>query len=74
MRMDSYYYSFESTGNVHIDKILSAVAVAGKAFHHTSEWDDDDTLDGGPSYADRIQIAANEAAKEWPQTQDNKEG
>ena len=37
-RMDAYYYGFERTGVEAIDRILSAVACAGKAFHHTEEW------------------------------------
>jgi hypothetical protein len=38
MRMDAYYYGFESTGIAEVDCILSAVACAGKAFHHTEDW------------------------------------
>lgn len=33
-RMDAYYYGFDSTGVDDIDRLLSAVACAGKAFHH----------------------------------------
>lgn len=65
LRMDAYYYGFESTGDPDIDRILSAVACAGKAFHHTNQW-----LDNcGPCYGhkgespvDWIQNAANDAA------------
>lgn len=37
-RMDAYYYGFARTGVEAIDRILSAVACAGKAFHHTEDW------------------------------------
>lgn len=65
LRMNAYYYSFDPTGNPYIDKILSAVACAGKAFHHTREWNDEDTcvLHSGNSPVEWIQNAANEAAK-----------
>jgi|GEM_PF-3423246 len=38
MRMDAYYYGFCHTGELAVDRILSAVACAGKALHHTDEW------------------------------------
>lgn len=41
MRMDAYYYGFAPTGIANIDRILSAVACAGKAYHHTENWCDD---------------------------------
>jgi hypothetical protein len=64
-RMDAYYYAFDATGVDCVDKILSAVACAGKAYHHTDGWNDD----AGP-YCDHtgetpvewIQNAAKEAA------------
>lgn len=69
MRMDAYYYGFHCTGNKAIDTILSAVACAGKAYHHTEEW----TSEAG-SYphlrgetpVDWIQNAANDAASPDP--------
>ena len=68
LRMDAYYYGFDKTGVPEIDRILSAVACAGKAFHHTNEWGDD----ASPYYGhvgtcpiDWIQNAANDAAKAW---------
>lgn len=66
-RMDAYYFGFERTGVDAIDKILSAVACAGKAYHHTEWWGEED-LSGpwpphtGASCIDWIQNAANEAA------------
>lgn len=37
-RMGGYYYDFTHTGLAPIDKILSAVGCAGKAYHHTESW------------------------------------
>ena len=66
MRMNAYYYGFNPTGVVEIDRILSAVACAGKAYHHTDQWNDDCDGDNygheGHSPVDWIQRAANEAA------------
>jgi len=69
LRMDAYYYSFERTGNDAIDKILSAVACAGKAYHNTESWLDEDgraTYCGhkGKSPVEWIQNAANEASRQ----------
>lgn len=58
-RMDAYYYGFDPTGVVEIDALLSAVASAGKAYHHTSDWAEF-TL--SPTQADVIQAVANMAA------------
>jgi hypothetical protein len=63
LRLRAYYYHFQPTGCEPIDRVLEAVAIAGKAYHNTSEWANDDVWDGGPSYAERIQIAANKAAE-----------
>ena len=66
LRMGAYYYGFSQTGARAVDKVLSAVACAGKAFHHTSEWNDDATFPGhtGDTPVDWIQNAADEAARE----------
>lgn len=62
LRMDAYYYGFYKTGVREIDEILSAVAMAGKGYHHTESWTDD--LYGEDySYVDMIQELANRAAK-----------
>lgn len=64
-RMDAYYYSFEPTGVEAIDRILSAVACAGKAFHHTEEWNEEATPREhlrGTTPKEWIQNAANDAA------------
>jgi hypothetical protein len=67
-RMDAYYYSFEPTKVEAVDKILGAVACAGKAFHHTTDWNDeiknpyDDHTGSTP--VEWIQNAAIEAAAE----------
>jgi len=38
MRLDAYYYGFDPTGVEAIDRILSAIACAGKAYHLTEDW------------------------------------
>lgn len=67
LRMEAYYYEFTKTGVPAIDRILSAVACAGKAFHNTSEWCEkvEYPYQGceGESPIDWIQNAANDAAK-----------
>ena len=75
MRMDAYYYSFTPTGVPEIDKILSAVACAGKAFHHTDCWTDEayggepPEPHSGKTPVDWIQNAANEAARAMTSSQ-----
>lgn len=68
MNLQSFYFSFEPTGDETIDLILSAVANAGKYFHSTERWaedapykSDDDLR--GRTPLDWIQNAANEAAQ-----------
>ena len=71
MRMRAYYYGFTKTGNEAIDKILSAVACAGKAYHHTQDWGDENEFIGTPeghtgtTPVDWIQNAANDAARTY---------
>lgn len=65
LRMSAYYYGFVPTGVKAVDRILSAVACAGKGFHHTEDWNDELDYYGGKSYVDLIQQAADEAAAEW---------
>jgi hypothetical protein len=68
MRMEAYYYGFEPTGVEEIDRILSAVACAGKAFHRTDGWCDATDYGApepflrGASPVQWIQNAANDAA------------
>ena len=38
--MNAYYYSFEPTRYEPVDRVLSAVAIAGKWAHHTDAWTD----------------------------------
>lgn len=47
--------------------ILSAVACAGKAFHHTEQWNEEAEWPSheGDTPIDWIQNAANAAAKAW---------
>jgi len=61
--LDAYYFSFESTGVEAIDRVLWAIAYAGKAYHHTNGWKDE--LSGlGLSSEELIQKAADMAARE----------
>jgi len=71
LRMHAYYYGFGPTGVPSIDKILSAVACAGKAFHHTEQWTDNCTWPPheGNSPVDWIANAAKEAAAEMARLQ-----
>lgn len=65
LRMNAYYYAFSSTGCYEVDRILSAVACAGKAFHNTDCWTDECApYDGhvGDTPAGWIQNAANDCA------------
>jgi len=65
LRMSAYYYAFDPTGVPEIDRILSAVACAGKAYHNTSEWlEGEFTPDGhaGNTPVEWIQLAAQDAA------------
>jgi hypothetical protein len=66
MCMDAYYYGFDKTGIPEIDRILSAVACAGKAFHYTEYWGE--VVSEYPGHVGKtpiewIQNAANDAAK-----------
>ncbi len=60
LRMNAYYYGFRPTGVRAVDEILSAVACAGKAYHHTDAWCDG--YGDEPSYVELIQEAADRAA------------
>ena len=67
MRMQGYYIGFDPTGIGVIDRILSAIAQAGKAYHHTDSWQevmeyDYGLIRKGETCEDAIQRAANEAA------------
>lgn len=67
-RMDAYYYGFDHTGVQAIDRILSEVADAGKAYHSTECWTDvypPEWARHGDTrcHQDRIQSVANEAAQ-----------
>jgi hypothetical protein len=66
MRMDAYYYGFEPTGEECIDRVLSAVACAGKAFHHTQAWANEDCTDVAMASRYEPFLRGNGAA-EWIQ-------
>ncbi|HBO4748900.1 TPA: hypothetical protein L4V19_002006 [Pseudomonas aeruginosa] len=59
--LDAYYYGFDPTGCDLVDSVLEQVARAGKAFHSTDYWNEED-LDG-LSPVDKMQAAANASAK-----------
>lgn len=61
LRMDAYYYGFDETGQPDIDLILSAVACAGKSFHHTDQWNDQDSPWPGHSGNSPIEWIGNAA-------------
>lgn len=62
LRMRAYYYGFDPTGSRAIDEVLSAVAVAGKSYHHTEDWNN--AKPDQKSCVDNIQDAAARAAAE----------
>jgi hypothetical protein len=65
-RFNGYYIGFDPTGEEPIDVILSAVARAGKAYHHTESWGEPtppyEPEFRGESPVDWIQNAATDAA------------
>lgn len=61
--MNAYYYGFEATGVAAIDEILEAVAWAGKAYHHTEDWNERSHEES--SVVDMIQAAAGRAAAKF---------
>lgn len=65
LNMKAYHYSFAPTGVIEIDRILSAVASAGRSYHDTYDWNEeyDYGANKGMSPVDLIQEAANNAAK-----------
>lgn len=72
LRMNGYYFGFDKTGITEIDEILSAIAHAGKAFHHTDDWQEDVGYMSehyphivGNTPIDWIQNAANRAATKF---------
>lgn len=66
IRMDGYYISFGRTGDPAIDRILSAVACAGKAYHLTQDWNEEcepyESVHRGKTPVEWIQNAADDAA------------
>lgn len=63
--MNAYYYGFKETGILEIDKILEAVAIAGKRYHNTDMWDEPSDYGDHKSCVELIQDAANNAALEF---------
>lgn len=66
--LNSYHFSFEKTGNEKVDNLLYAICRAGKAFHNTSQWNDEvgEMYHGvkGITPVEWIQNAANELSIE----------
>ena len=62
LRLDAYYYGFEHTGCLAIDRVLSAVAISGKWYHNTEDWNQ--VSGHGVSASELIQAAAERSAKE----------
>ena len=72
MRLQAYYYGFDPTGEEPVDRILSAVACAGKAYHHTEMWNEEtppyEDFFRGANPAEWIQNAAIGAAADLTRT------
>ena len=77
-RMSAYYFGFNATGVDAIDRILSAIACAGKGYHSTEDWDAPGSGGyhhlRGDTYVEMIQNAAEDAAKEFESLRAAKEG
>lgn len=58
--LHAYFYDFDPTGCDPVDAILEAVARAGKQYHHTQDWGDEDGSED--SCIAHIQDAAEIAA------------
>lgn len=63
--LNAYYYSFRETGCGPVDAILAAVAHAGKAYHHTDQWDDEPPFGFDETCIESIQRMAQEAARDF---------
>ena len=61
-RTEAYYYGFERTGCGPVDAVLSAVAIAGKGSHNTSEWCERDNYG---YYDNQPGLAANPRIDKW---------
>lgn len=61
--LEAYYYVFDPTGCEPVDVMLATIALAGKLFHSTSEWNDRPSYaEDEPSPVELIQRAANSLA------------
>ncbi len=65
-RMDAYYFGFAPTGLDVVDRILCAVACAGKGYHHTEDWNSESSprkdYQRGTTPVEIIQNAAIDSA------------
>lgn len=57
----AYYHEFTITGCPAVDGVLEAIALAGKAYHHTADWGDEEKY-GPDGYWGLIQLRADAAA------------
>lgn len=60
--LTAYHFSFKPTGDDDVDRILEAVASAGKAYHNTSDWGEKNEWNDNKSCADVIQERAQALA------------
>ena len=71
---NAYYFGFDATGVPEVDEVIRLVAAAGKAYHHTEYWADEDerfSLYGDrDTYVKRIQEAADAAASAFKRLQE----
>lgn len=77
IRMHAYHYGFSPTGVPEIDLILSAVACAGKSYHYTMYWTEENNVypyHTGNSPVEWIQNAANAAAKAMQAARNEQQG
>jgi hypothetical protein len=62
----AYWFDLHPTGVEAIDAILREIAAAGKGSHSTEFWGGQGNLyEGEINYVERIQQAANDAARKW---------
>lgn len=63
----AYYHEFTPTGCPAVDGILEAIALAGKAYHETADWDEA-PQHGPDGYWSLIQRRADAAAESFKTT------
>jgi hypothetical protein len=66
--LQAYYFGFSPTGCEPVDRILAAVASAGKSAHNTADWNDPDASWHSETAIEAIQRMADEAAESFRAT------